>query len=203
MKMMHPQLAERIDPPVLEAWLQAVAFRLGRVESIEMETVIYEPDRTELTADVLFSKGSAKAELVLMNSAIVKFAVKSERLANWFQRPTSLLLYRQQGERFLQALVDHKLDDCRKVLHPKVAEQLTDEFLEEALQTILRTTGPAPALQYQQARLVIQPDERLKQIELNYELQGTQGKISVEMVVRFHANGLQGHLIGFRFLNEL
>ncbi len=198
MKMMHPQLAERIDPPILEAWLQAVSFRLGHVELISPVTSLISENRRELTAEVFFNKGTAEAELILENNVVVAFEVKSEHLTNWFQRPTSLDLYHSQGRLFLQSLTNSDWESCRKALHEKVSRELTDQYLQDSLATIETRTGVQPEIHYRQARLVIQPDERLRQIDLVYELTGSRGSLTMEVMVRFH--GMQGHLVGFRFL---
>lgn len=194
-KLMHPQLAQQIDPPILETWLQAVAYRLGRVELIAPDVEIYNPERTVLTAEVTFTKGTAKAELVLVKGEIVAFAVKSERLANWFQRPASLQLYQERSQLFLESLLTGKFDEARKTLHPRISDQLTDEVLQQA-RLAISTEEEGQQVVYQQARLTILPDERLQQIDMIYELQGGIKSSKVVTVVRFH--GMQGHLVGFR-----
>ena len=195
-RLMHPQLARRIDPPILEAWLQAVAFRLGRVEAIEEDVVITTGDRRELSARVHFTKGIAQAELVFVDQAVVGFEIKSDHLTNWFQRPTSLQLYRQQGEQFLKAFTARNFEGCRQLLHEKIAQQLTDQYLTESLQTIEQEIGTLAEVQYQQARLTVLPDERLRQIDLQYEIRGNRGIVLLEIAIRFH--GMQGHIVGFR-----
>jgi len=196
-KLMHPQLARQIDPPILDAWLQAVAFRLGRVESIEEDTAITTGDRRELTAEVRFTKGVALVELVYVAQEVVAFEVKSAHLANWFQRPTSLQMYREQGEQFLNAFTSRDFAGCREVLHEKIAQQLTDRYLTESLESIEQEIGTPAEVQYQHARLTVLPDERLRQIDLQYEIRGNRGIITLEMVIRFH--GMQGHIVGFHF----
>ena len=136
--MMHPQLARQIDPPILEAWLQAVAFRLGKVESIIPDTTLVTDARQEFTADVVFTKGTAVAELVLLKNNIVAFEIKSASLTNWFQRPTSLSLYSERGEQFLVSLADRDFSACRAVLHEKVAKKVNDQYLNESADLLVQ-----------------------------------------------------------------
>lgn len=194
-ELMHPQLVRQIDPPILEAWLQAVAYRLGRVEAITPDTEYHADERSELTADIVFSKGNARAELVMLKGQIVAFSIKSEKLANWFQRPTSLQFYRQRGEEFLKAFAAGQLEESQKLLHPKIAEQFTEGALKQAHDVLARNVGNDVQIQFAQSRLTVLPDERLQQIELIFDLQGELGEAKVAVVVRFH--GMQGHLVGF------
>jgi len=196
--MMHPQLARQIDPPILEAWLQAVAFRLGRVESILPDTTLVTDARQEFTADVIFSKGRAVAELVLLKNSIVAFEIKSASLTNWFQRPTSLSLYSERAEQFLQSLSNRDFAACRAVLHEKIAKQLTDQYLNESADMLVRRVGSRPQFTYEQASLIVLPDERMRQVDLLFKIEGDRGTVQCELAIRFH--GMQGHLVGFRFL---
>lgn len=195
--MMHPQLARQIDPPILEAWLQAVAFRLGKVESIIPDTTLVTDARQEFTADVVFTKGTAVAELVLLKNNVVAFEIKSASLTNWFQRPTSLALYSERGEQFLTSLADRDFSACRAVLHEKVAKKVNDQYLNESADLLVQQVGSRPQFNYQQAKLTVLPDERVQQMELIYEIEGDRGSVRCEMAFRFH--GMQGHLVGFRF----
>ncbi len=197
MKLMHPQLAEQIDPPILEAWLQAVAFRLGRVEDIRPINTLNTVNRYEESGEVIFTRGKADAEIAQVNNRIVAFEIKSEQLINWFQRPTSLDLYHTRGREFLTSLLRGDWEASRKNLHPSVSRELSDKQLSESRATIESRIGKQPEILYRHARLVVLPDERLRQIDLVYELTGSLGTLSVEIYVRFQ--DMQGHLIGYRF----
>lgn len=198
MKLMHPQLAERIDRPILEAWLQAVAFRLGRVEDIRPISTLNTANRYEESGEVIFTRGKAEAEIIQLNNRIVSFEIKSEQLINWFQRPTSLELYRSRGQEFLKSLLRGDTDAARKNLHESVARELRDQQLTEFRATIESRIGQQPDIEYRHSRLLILPDERLRQIDLTYDLTGSLGTLSVEINVRFQ--DMQGHLVGYRFL---
>jgi len=195
--LMHPQLARQIDPPILEAWLQAVSFRLGPVIDILPEDDQYTPKTQEYTATIQFKKGKAKVQLNLSNREIVKFEVKSDKLVNWFQRPTSLKYYQQRGEKFLQELQAQKFESAKTLLHEKVAAQLTISELKSYAEKITKQTGENKSIRYRFAKLTVLPNEQLQQMDLFYEMKGERGTVQAELAIRFQ--GMKGYIVSFEF----
>ena len=196
-KLMHPQLAGQIDPPILEAWLQAVSFRLGPVVDIVPEFEQILPTVQEYTATVQFKKGKAHVQLNLSNREIVKFEVKSTKLINWFQRPTSLQYYNKQGENFLEELQALNYQAAKKLLHEKIAAQLTTSDLKSYAEKIGEKTGGAETIRYRFAKLTVLPNEQLQQIDLFYEIKGKRGAVQAELAIRFQ--GMRGYIVSFEF----
>lgn len=196
-KLMHPQLAGQIDPPILEAWLQAVSFRLGPVVDIVPEYEQILPKVQEYTATVQFKKGKAHVQINLSNREIVKFEVKSAKLVNWFQRPTSLQYYNKRGENFLKELQALNYQAAKKLLHEKIAAQLTTSDLKSYAEKISAKTGGEEAIQYRFAKLTVLPNEQLQQIDLFYEIKGNRGTVQAELAIRFQ--GMRGYIVSFEF----
>ena len=197
LNLMHPKLAEQIDPPILEAWLQSVAYKLGSVEVVLPATSIIAGDREEFTSNVSFTKGTARVAITVLNDSIVAFEVQSDELANWFQRPTSLKIYRDRVERFMTALDNQEYDRCLSLMHSQIAEKLNAEILSEYLEKVEQVVGASRTRKFQFAKLTILPDERLEQIDLYYEIEGSLGSVTAEFAIRFQ--GMRGQLVGFRF----
>ncbi len=200
-KLMHPQLASQIDPPILEAWLQAVSFRLGPVVDIVPEYEKSTRRTQEYTATIQFKKGNAKVLLNLADREIVKFEVKSDKLINWFQRPTSLSYYQKRGERFLQELQTQNFASCKKLLHEKTAAQLTTDDLKSYSNKIRDKTGENENVRYRFAKLTVLPNEQIQQIDLFYEIEGDQGAVQAELTVRFQ--GMKGYIVSFEFYDAI
>ncbi len=195
--LMHPKLAERIDKPILECWMQAVSYRLGQVEAVFPVTDITTDDRQEMQSTVSFTKGTARVSLTVLNNYIVSFEVQSDQMTNWFQRPLSLKMYRDRAEEFLSAMKTGDYENCLTLLHEQVASQLEAETLEGYHQKVQQTIGQQTEVAFKQAKLTILEDERLEQIDLFYELKGEMGTITAEFAIRFQ--GMQGQIVGFRF----
>lgn len=195
--LMHPQLASQIDPPILESWLQAVSFRLGPVVDILPEDEQHTPKTQEYTATIQFKKGKAKVQLNLSNREIVKFEVKSDKLVNWFQRPTSLKYYQKRGEKFLQELQNQNYESAKKLLHKKVATQLTISDLKSYSEKIRNKTGENENIRYRFAKLIVLPNEQIQQIDLFYEMKGEHGTVQAELAIRFQ--GMRGYIVSFEF----
>lgn len=196
-KLMHPKLATQIDPPILEAWLQAISFRLGPVVEIVPENDLLNPDIQQYTARIQFKRGEALATIKVTEGGIVGFDVNSEKLTNWFQRPSSLQFYQRQGEQFLKSLHDQQYTECKNLLHKKIASQLTETHLKTYAKKLEQKVGETKSTVYRHAKLKIRPDERLQQIDLFYEIKGSQGAVQAEIAIRF--DGMKGYLIGFQF----
>ncbi|MCA8986048.1 MAG: hypothetical protein KDA78_00310 [Planctomycetaceae bacterium] len=194
--MLHPKLVSQVDAPVLEAWLQAVAFRLGRVEVVSPGTLIASEDREETSAAVQFSKGTATVSLVSIQSQIVSFEVQSESMTNWFSRPTSLKIYRERVEQFIQSLLNEEDSTCLELLHPEVAEKLSPSQLGTYRSSLQTSAGQITATQFHHANLTIQEDERLSQMELIYQLTGSKRTVEASFVIRFR--GMRGEIVGFQ-----
>ncbi len=197
LRLMHPKLAEQIDPPILEAWLQAVAYKLGRVEVVTPATSIIAGDREEFTSNVRFMKGTARVAITVLNDSIVAFEVQSDELVNWFQRPTSLKIYRDRVERFMTALDKQEYELCLSLMHTQIAEKLSTETLNEYVEKVDQAVGTSRERKFQYAKLTVLPDERLEQIDLYYEIEGSLGSVTAEFAIRFQ--GMRGQLVGFRF----
>ncbi len=197
LNLMHPKLAEQIDPPILEAWLQSVAYKLGSVEVVLPATSIIAGDREEFTSNVSFTKGTARVAITVLNESIVAFEVQSDELANWFQRPTSLKIYRDRVEQFMTALDSQDYELCLSLMHSQIAEKLSSEVLSEYLEKVEQVVGASRTRKFQFAKLTVLPDERLEQIDLYYEIEGSLGSVTAEFAIRFQ--GMRGQLVGFRF----
>ncbi len=200
-KLMHPQLASQIDPPILEAWLQAVSFRLGPVVDIIPEFEKITQNAHEHITGVQFKKGKAQAIIKISQGNIVRFEVKSDKLINWFQRPTSLKFYQLQGEQFLKELQAQNYDSTSKLLHKKVASQLSENDLKAYSEKIITKAGKVESTHYRFAKLTILPNEQLQQIDLFYEIRGDQGSVQAELAIRFQ--GMKGYIMGFEFYDTL
>jgi len=196
-KLMHPQLANQIDPPILEAWLQAVSFRLGPVVDILPEDEQYTQKTQEYTATIQFKKGKAKVQLNLVNREIVKFEVKSVKLVNWFQRPTSMKYYQKHGENFLQELQAQNFESAKTRLHKKMSAQLSISELKSYAEKITKEAGENNSIRYRFAKLTVLPNEQLQQMDLFYEIKGERGTVQAELAIRFQ--GMKGYIVSFEF----
>jgi len=121
LSLCDPRLRERIDRPVLRAWLDAVKRDLGALKTVAEkkeqagEPAAAQPERHVMSGQALpqgktrwvrgtahFARGSVYAELCLENGRLTDIFIVSQGLsAQWLDTPEVLQLCRQRAERFL------------------------------------------------------------------------------------------------------
>lgn len=197
--LMDPALREKIDEPVLAAWMAAINAKLGPCQGLrktDFQTSSEIKDGATLTRSkgtVDFQKGAARSELVLRNGLLVQFSVESERLGDkWFQGPATNELYHERGKQLLTLLASGDAAKARAMMHEALQEAMPLEKLQGLLAALREKTGALRSITWQKDEFEDKDGQRLKVLYgAEFEKKPMAG------MVQFRFVGLQGHILAF------
>lgn len=194
----HPELAQKIDDPVLAAWMAAVKQNLGAFKGMSASNFNTSFKQTsggkQVTSEGIaeFEKGEAESKLELVDDKIVAWEVKSKSLpANWFSSLEDASFYDRKARAFLGAVLTGDASTSWKLMHPNLQEKLKETGWPEAVKRLQEHyEGKSLALDHHDFKPSL-PQE----VVLFYGVVGTEG---APITVRFQRGGMALHLLGFK-----
>ena len=200
-EMLHPDLREQVDAPVLAAWMKAIKDNLGDLKGLsksDFSTSTTEADAGTLTKSegtVNFEKGSATSLLVFLEGEIVEFDVDSDELPkDWFQGPADTTLYQQRGEKLLRLLLTDEVEEGYAMFHEALQGQYSLAELKADMASIAPQLGALEEIEYDSDEF--ERTGTAQKLTVFFKVTGEGG--TVDAYVRFQFEGMKGHLIAFR-----
>jgi hypothetical protein len=193
----HPDLANRVDEPVLEAWMKAVKRDLGAFKGMSTSNFNTSFNQTsngkEVTSKGIaeFEKGEAESMLKLVDDKIVAWEVKSKSLpSNWFSSLEDASFYDRKARAFLAAILTGDAETAWKFMHPNLQKKFDAADWPGAVKRIqAHYKGETLAFDHHDFKPAA-PQE----VVMFYGVTGTEG---AAIKVRFQRNGMVCHLVGF------
>ncbi len=194
----HPELAQKVDDPVLAAWMKAVKRDLGAFKGMSASNFKTSINQTSNGSEVTskgvaeFEKGEAESMLKLLDDKIVAWEVKSKSLPkNWFSSLEDASFYDRKARAFLGAVLTGDAETSWKLMHPNLQAKLKAEDWPGAVKRIQeRYKDQTLALDHHDFKPA-PPQE----VVMFYGVAGTEG---APITVRFQFEGMVGHLLGFK-----
>lgn len=203
--VMHPELQQQIDKPLLADWMRQVNTSLGEYKGMSWTDwntswkVENGVQRMEAKGTFNFDKGSAQADFVYVDDRLVSFNVKSEKLAgDWFRGPSDATLYRQRGAQFLEHLYQREFDEAYALTDRRFRDAVKREVLEHAADEMQSVLGAVQKIEYDDRQWL---DEGSGRLAIYYRVEGDRVADGVNGFryarVNFAFEGLQGFLAEF------
>jgi len=139
--LLSPEIADQVDVPYLQAWMEAVKLHLGAFKGLaatNFKTSVSTENGHEVVVSegtVDFERGSAQSKLRLVDGKIVAFhvAAPGRMPDNWFTRLDDASLYEQRATAFLRNLLEGKADAALAMMHEDLRAKFEPEKLASAL----------------------------------------------------------------------
>ena len=200
LELCDPRLREKIDAPILGAWMEALQDKLGEYQGMsdtDFETRHIPSDEGKIVQSkgtVHFEHGDAKSELTFCDELLTGFSVASDKLAgNWFEGPTETDLYQERGGKFIRKFLAQNQKGTVALIAPELLAVVGDK-LPELMKTLADKTGEVTSVEYSEDKFTKENGGTLK---VYYDLECEKGKFVAE--IKFQFNGLKGYLEGFNF----
>lgn len=199
LEVLHPSARKLVDAPVLDAWMQAIGKNLGASQQIEVLERKVERRltgrREETHSKVVFTRGEAESEVIVVDGQIIAFHVVSPQMANWFQGPTSVQLYADMAEAFMEDFLAGRTTAAHESMHPALQKEISFERLEEMIQQVCSNGGALKQLTLKDHRFSLEGSAPA--LFLTYDVVCEKATGSCELEFQFE--GMKGYLLGFYF----
>jgi len=207
LQMIEPDLAKKVDKPVLGAWMKAINTNLGAFKGLSKKKFNTKSDTSggvttvQSKGTVLFEKGEAESELVFRGDRLVKFFVSSDKITNaWFKDEGIHALCRQRAQTFLTSFLANEADQAYALLHTAFQEQMPEDKFKAMVGRITTNVGALQKLTY---RGVKYTDEKGKSftVRLFYDVVCARGKTVAEVTFQFAE--MAAHLNSFDLTKDV
>ena len=200
----NPALAEKIDAPVLGAWMKEVQKQLGAYRAMsatDFNTSMNSTNQgTVITSKgtVHFEKGDAKSDLTFTDGKLTAFEINSDKITgNWFQGFDDTKPFRDRGEQFIQKFFAKDLAGCAAMMHEALRKEAPDEKIKSMMDALVGASGPVKSIKFLKEKFTTDDGQ---QLQIDYEVEAEKAKVVFNVKYRFI--GLKGHLAGFNFQEE-
>ena len=201
---MHPALREKIDPPILEAWMQEVRGKLGKFQGLsktDFSTSTKYQGGTKLTESkgtVNFEHGTAQSELEFQDDQLISFFIRSDKIRDdWFKGPADATLYRERGQKFLTHFLNGEGEQAFSMMHEALQKQMPLAKFNTLMAGITAKAGKLQSITHTEDRFDTSEGQRLK---VFYLVECANARTTAQ--VDFQFVGLKGHLVAFDLTGE-
>lgn len=203
-ELLHQDLVEEVDRPVLHAWMTAVKEHLGDVKSLNKQgfrgAVKYDKQGEKQVrvlhskGKVPFAQGTALSELWVHEGKIIRFEVTSDKIPDkWIREIQDTELYRQEGAAFLKVFLDGDDEKAFGLEHETFRKVMPRKRLKEMSDEIKANVGPLKKVTWKSEAFDIQPDKYKLKIRYKVDCE----KESTIAVVEFQFLKMQAWIVGF------
>ena len=197
MAMFHPKLKEEVDPPVLQALIDGMKEKLGKIESIEIDAESKESvgDNEHYSAELSakHANGSSTLKLKAINGQVISFSLNSEELKEWFKGPPTTDFYEEKGNQFIQKFTAGKEEEIRAMCHPALQKVIEGEKLTNMIKFVDDSLGQERKSELSDTSYSAEGNKQ--KLTVQYNLTGDKGDLTLELVYQFV--GMKGHLLEF------
>lgn len=201
--MMDESLRRKVDPTILDIWLQVVAARLGPVEDfvvIDRSTQKSgDVDIVVSEAEIRFARGTGTSQLIFRDGELTDFSVRSSLLANWLEDLPDTSTYEAAGQEFIMNFFGNKPKEAFLAMDPETLQRtLPFPKLVEAMKALSAKGGQLYGAKPIQAKFSPANDkQKVPVLTIDYELNCANAKSVAHLMYAFP--GLKGRLIAFTF----
>jgi hypothetical protein len=192
--LMHPALRKKIDPPILEAWMQEVRGKLGRFQGLSKTdfstSTKYQGGKklTESKGTVNFEHGTATSELEFQDDQLVAFSIRSDKIGDdWFKGPTDSTFYRERGQQFLTHFLNGEAEQAFSMMHESLQKAMPLEKLKTLMTGVTAKAGRLQSIAHTEDRFDASKGQRLKVL---YQVKCANSQTTAQ--IDFQFVGLKG-----------
>ncbi len=201
--MVHPELAKKVDPQLLAAFLAAIPKRMGKFQSIRLNGFEYR-DKVGLAGRVqhyegtfAFEQGDLPMVIQFVEGKLTAVSVNNQtgnEIADSVAKlPDDPARYVERGAAFWRAALGGKHDEAFAMLHDNLQKQVGREEFGRMFGRIEGELGSLGSLDYEKSV----PGEQPKSVKLVYRMSFSNGDtVKGHLVLVF--DGLQTYLLGFQ-----
>ena len=204
MDLLHKDLLDALDRPVLHAWMTAVKEHLGDVKGISQKGLrgTFKFDKQgdkqirvlNAAGKVVFTKGAAQSELWVHEGKIIRFEVTSDKIPDtWIKEIQDTELYRQEGAAFLKVLLEGDDEAAYGLEHETLRKVMTREKIKEIAAGVKANVGAVKEITWKAENFDIQP-QKFK-LKIRYKV--VCEKESTEAVVEYQFLKMEAAIVGF------
>lgn len=204
MELLHKDLVDEVDRPVLHAWMTSVKEHLGDVKPLGKQSfrgAVKYDKQGDKPVKVLHSKGKvpfaqgvAQSELWVYEGKIIRFEVTSDKIpSNWIKEIQDTELYRQEGAAYLKVFLDGEDEKAFGLQHETFRKVMSRQKLKEMAEQVKTNVGPLKKVTWKSEQFDIQPDKYKLKIRYKVDCE----KESTIALVEFQFVKMQGWIVGF------
>ncbi|HKD36369.1 MAG TPA: hypothetical protein VKB78_06195, partial [Pirellulales bacterium] len=193
MDLLSPTLRTQVDPPVMAAFMRLFESKLGKYQGLRStdfhssSKYVNGVSRLESVGIVDFEKGEANSEVIYFDGKLAGFHISSPLLPeNWFEGPTTTVLYRDEGKTFLQELLNGD-DAAVTVLLPEMQKKSSFGELKKKSEAMIADAGMLKSVDFQSEKADVTDGYRLT---ATYALHFDRKDLTAKVDFRF--SGLKG-----------
>ena len=197
---MAPELAAKLDDPILALWMNAIKTTFGNFQGIEPNN-FNTSSKTEngvskklSEATVKFDKGTVRSKLELVNDQLISFNVETDKLGNWMANgPADTALYRERGQEVLNKLLTAQIDAAFAMMHDSMQKALLQQ--KAVLAGVAQKAGGLKSITYKSETL--QPASGTDSPTLTVLYDVVCDKAATVASVNFQFSPFKGHIVAY------
>lgn len=199
--MCHPAIREKVDAPVLLAYMNSAHDHLGSYTRMSPTDFNSSSNfsgnvkTVEIKGTAEFEKGKAKTELVYQNDVITSFEIVPENFSrDWIKKLAGTKLFQDRGKEFLNLIVSGENEKAYSQMHEELKKIITPEKLGEMSKKVSEILGKPKSIVFDSEKMEVSvPNESY--LYIDFKVEGDKATLNGQ--VKFQFIGFKAFILGF------